>query len=137
MSPEIRSLKAVPETPAPKEVVPPQAPGAVAPSLVNWDDPLLTCLSIIAGLLERPISTKALKAGDMLTYVISQGNAEYGLPAVPDFVGYVALTGSFNYCHGFGYISAAGAGPTSNGMSVSIAPLIMNATRTSPESLGN
>lgn len=63
MSPEIRSLKAVPETPAPKEVVPPQAPGAVAPSLVNWDDPLLTCLSIIAGLLERPISTKALKAG--------------------------------------------------------------------------
>ena len=68
-----------------------KAPGAVAPSLVNWDDPLLTCLSIIAGLLERPISTKALKAGDMLTYVISQGNAEYGLPAVPDFVGYVAL----------------------------------------------
>jgi len=89
------------------------------------------------GAVTTAVSTKALKAGDMLTYVISQGNAEYGLPAVPDFVGYVALTGSFNYCHGFGYISAAGAGPTTNGMSVSIAPLVMNATRTSPESLGN
>jgi ATP-binding cassette, subfamily C, bacterial LapB len=67
MSPELRAVKKVaPEAaPPPKEVkeVPAAAPSAVAPSVVNWDDPLLTCLSILAGLLERPMSTKALKAG--------------------------------------------------------------------------
>ena len=35
----------------------------VAPSLVDFEDPLVRCLSILAGLMNRPISTEALKAG--------------------------------------------------------------------------
>ncbi len=35
----------------------------IAPSQVDYEDPLLTCLSLVAGLLERPISREALKAG--------------------------------------------------------------------------
>ncbi len=36
---------------------------SVAPSQVDYEDPLLTCLALVAGLLERPISREALKAG--------------------------------------------------------------------------
>ena len=36
---------------------------SVAPSQVDYEDPLLTCLSLVAGLLERPISREALKSG--------------------------------------------------------------------------
>jgi ATP-binding cassette subfamily C protein LapB len=35
----------------------------IVPSQVDYEDPLLTCLSLVAGLLERPISREALKAG--------------------------------------------------------------------------
>ena len=35
----------------------------IAPSSVNFEDPLLTCLSIVAGLIHKPISEQALKAG--------------------------------------------------------------------------
>ncbi len=45
-----------------------EAPGQdndwpIAPSQVDYEDPLVTCLSLAAGLLERPISREALKAG--------------------------------------------------------------------------
>jgi hypothetical protein len=36
---------------------------SVAPSQVDYEDSLLTCLSLVAGLLERPISREALKSG--------------------------------------------------------------------------
>ncbi|MEE9479120.1 MAG: cysteine peptidase family C39 domain-containing protein, partial [Kiloniellales bacterium] len=36
---------------------------SVAPSQVDYEGPLLTCLAMVAGLLERPISREALKAG--------------------------------------------------------------------------
>ena len=35
----------------------------IAPSSVNFEDPLLSCLSIVAGLIQKPISEQALKAG--------------------------------------------------------------------------
>ena len=35
----------------------------IAPSQVDYEDPLVACLSLVAGLLERPISREALKAG--------------------------------------------------------------------------
>jgi len=35
----------------------------VAASAVNFEDPLLTCLSFVAGLIQRPISEQALKSG--------------------------------------------------------------------------
>ncbi len=36
---------------------------SIPPSQVDYEDPLLTCLSLVAGQLERPISREALKAG--------------------------------------------------------------------------
>ncbi len=36
---------------------------SISPGAVDWSDPLLNCLSIISGLLERPLSTAALAAG--------------------------------------------------------------------------
>ena len=35
----------------------------IAPSAIDFEDPLLSCLVTLAGLLERPISAEALKAG--------------------------------------------------------------------------
>jgi len=35
----------------------------VPPSQIDYEDPLLTCLALVAGLLERPISREALKSG--------------------------------------------------------------------------
>ncbi len=35
----------------------------IAPSAVDFEDPLLSCLSIVTGLIHRPISEQALKAG--------------------------------------------------------------------------
>ncbi|MGH6947705.1 MAG: type I secretion system permease/ATPase [Kiloniellales bacterium] len=35
----------------------------IAPSAVDFEDPLVACLSTLAGLLQRPISAEALKAG--------------------------------------------------------------------------
>ena len=35
----------------------------IAPSAVNFEDPLLICLSIVASLIQRPISEQALRAG--------------------------------------------------------------------------
>jgi hypothetical protein len=36
---------------------------SVPPSRVDYEDPLLSCLALVAGLLERPISREALKSG--------------------------------------------------------------------------
>ncbi len=35
----------------------------IAPSAIDFEDPLLSCLATLASLLERPISAEALKAG--------------------------------------------------------------------------
>ena len=38
-------------------------PWSPSPALVDFEDPLVSCLSILAGLLQRPVSREALKAG--------------------------------------------------------------------------
>src|SRR3546814_465960 len=45
------------------ESVPPAKSWNVIPSMVDFEDPLVRCLSMLAGLLQRPISSEALKAG--------------------------------------------------------------------------
>ena len=40
-----------------------QANWEIAPSLVDFEDPLITVLSLLSALLHRPVSTEALKAG--------------------------------------------------------------------------
>ena len=41
----------------------PQEQWSVATSSIDYEDPLVTCLSILSALLQRPISTQALKTG--------------------------------------------------------------------------
>ncbi len=45
------------------ESVPQEIGWNVIPSMVDFEDPLVRCLSLLAGLLQRPISAEALKAG--------------------------------------------------------------------------
>src|SRR3546814_17089453 len=45
------------------ESVPPAKSWNVIPSMVDFEDPLVRCLSMLAGLLQRPLSSEALKAG--------------------------------------------------------------------------
>ncbi|MEE9210393.1 MAG: type I secretion system permease/ATPase, partial [Kiloniellales bacterium] len=47
----------------PEEVIEQPEEWQIAPSAIDFEDPLLSCLVTLAGLLERPISAEALKAG--------------------------------------------------------------------------
>ncbi len=53
------------DTPAIKveEVIEAPQEWRIAPSAIDFEDPLLSCLVTLSGLLERPISAEALKAG--------------------------------------------------------------------------
>ncbi len=71
-------------------------------------------------------TSNVVPAGGVLTYVLSNGGGAInssagstasGLSGVPGLVGYVIAQTSFQYCHGFAFISALGAGPTGNGIS--------------------
>ncbi len=46
-----------------EEVLEPPQDWLIAPSAIDFEDPLLSCVVMLAGLLERPISAEALKAG--------------------------------------------------------------------------
>ncbi len=71
--------------------------------------------------------TTVVPAGGLLTYVLSQGSAEWGLDnRAAGFSGYMIAQAQFQYCHAFAYISAQGAGPTSPGMSVGYLALVMD-----------
>ena len=47
----------------PEDVIEQPKEWQIAPSAIDFEDPLLSCLVTLAGLLERPISAEALKAG--------------------------------------------------------------------------
>jgi len=71
--------------------------------------------------------TKTVKAGETLTYVISQNNPTWGLDnRAAGFTGYVVAQTQFQYCHAFAYISPQGALPTTNGMSVGYLGLVLD-----------
>jgi hypothetical protein len=89
--------------------------------------------------------TTVVPAGQVLTYVVSQGSTQWGLDnRGAGFAGYVIAQSAFQYCHAFAYISALGAGPLTVGVSEGYTALILDAgtpalgrTRQSAESLGN
>jgi len=68
-------------------------------------------------------SSNSVPAGQVLTYVLSNGGGSIGtLPNGLDnraagFVGYIIAQAQFQYCHAFAFIGALGAGPTSPGIS--------------------
>jgi len=51
--------KETPQKPQPRR----RSSDFVSPGLVDYEPPVLRCLSLVAGLLGRPVSTVALKAG--------------------------------------------------------------------------
>jgi len=66
--------------------------------------------------------------GTVLLYTLSQGNTNFGLDnRGANFTGYIITQAQFQYCHGFAYISALGAGPTSTGISEGYLALVLDA----------
>ena len=82
-------------------------------------------------------------AGQVLTYTLYSGSPQWGLDnRAAGFTGYMIAQTQFQYCHGFAFISALGAGPTGNGISEGYLALVLDAAtfvRGAPqgESLGN
>jgi len=67
-------------------------------------------------------------SGTVLVYTLSQGNTAIGLDnRGANFTGYLITTAQFQYCHGFAFISALGAGPTSAGISEGYLALVLDA----------
>jgi hypothetical protein len=66
--------------------------------------------------------------GTVLLYTLSQGNTAFGLDnRGANFTGYLITQAQFQYCHGFAFISALGAGPTANGISEGYLALVLDA----------
>jgi hypothetical protein len=62
-------------------------------------------------------TNKVLPAGQVLTYVASSGNADFGLDnRAAGFIGYVITQAQFQYCHAFAFIGALGAGAVTPGV---------------------
>jgi hypothetical protein len=68
-------------------------------------------------------TSNSVPAGQVLTYVLSNGGGSIGTAAngldnrAAGFVGYIIAQAGFQYCHAYAYVSALGAGPTSVGTS--------------------
>ena len=56
-------IKSAPQEPNQKPQPRRRSSDFVSPGLVDYEPPVLRCLSLVAGLLGRPVSTVALKAG--------------------------------------------------------------------------
>jgi hypothetical protein len=54
------------------------------------------------------VTTSAVPSGSELLFTLS-GGGNYGIPATPGFEGYIIARADFQYCHGFAFISDAGA----------------------------
>jgi len=54
------------------------------------------------------VTTSEVPAGGELVFTLSSGG-NYGVPATPGFEGYIIARANFQYCHGFAFISDAGA----------------------------
>jgi hypothetical protein len=66
-------------------------------------------------------------SGTVLVYTLSNGNSAFGLDnRGSNFTGYLIVTAQFQYCHGFAYISALNAGPTSTGISEGYLALVLD-----------
>ena len=68
-----------------------------------------------------------IASGTVMVYTLSQGNTSIGLDnRGANFQGYMITTAQFQYCHGFAFISALGAGPTANGISEGYLALVLD-----------
>jgi hypothetical protein len=86
-----------------------------------------------------PQTSAKVPNGSVLTYVLSTGagniySTTNGITsngmtnAAAGFAGYIIAQAQFQYCHAFAYVSALGAGPTSNGISEGYVALVLDKT---------
>jgi hypothetical protein len=54
------------------------------------------------------VTTSEVPAGSELVFTLSSGG-NFGIPATPGFEGYIIAKANFQWCHGFAFISDAGA----------------------------
>lgn len=81
-----------------------------------------------------PGTPQLVPAGDVLTYILSQGSTRWGLDnRGAGFTGYIIAQTGFQYCHAFAYISPQGALPLTNGMSVGYLGLILDKNNSLPQ----
>jgi hypothetical protein len=74
-----------------------------------------------------PQTSTVVQPGHVLTYVLSTGSTQYGLDGRgAGLTGYIIAQSQFQYCHGYAFISAQGAGPTSPGTSEGYLGIIMD-----------
>jgi len=80
-------------------------------------------------------------AGQILTYVLSTGGGAIGTGpngmnnTAAGFEGYMIVQTGFQYCHGFAFISALGAGPTSPGVSEGYLGIVLDKSPVLPRTL--
>jgi len=80
-------------------------------------------------------------AGQILTYVLSTGGGAIGTGpngmnnTAAGFEGYMIVQTGFQYCHGFAFISALGAGPTSPGISEGYLGIVLDKSPVLPRTL--
>jgi len=71
--------------------------------------------------------TTTIPAGQVLTYTLYNGSTQWGLDnRGAGFTGYMITQAQFQLCHGFAFISALGAGPTSPGLSEGYIALVLD-----------
>jgi len=71
--------------------------------------------------------TTTIPAGQVLTYTLFNGSTQWGLDnRGAGFTGYMITQAQFQLCHGFAFISALGAGPTSPGLSEGYIALVLD-----------
>jgi hypothetical protein len=78
----------------------------------------------------RAQTSAVVRPGEVLTYVASSGSTSWGLDGrAAGFIGYIVVECDFPFAHGFGYISALGAQPTSPGPSSSYLATVIQQDR--------
>jgi len=71
--------------------------------------------------------TTTIPAGQVMTYTLFNGSTQWGLDnRGAGFTGYMITQAQFQLCHGFAFISALGAGPTSAGLSEGYVALVLD-----------
>jgi large repetitive protein len=83
------------------------------------------------------VTTSQVPAGAELLFTLS-GGGNYGIPATPGFQGYIIAQADFQWCHGFAFISDAGAQKFAEGyLAIQLDIPILNRTGVPGENEGH
>jgi len=83
------------------------------------------------------VTTSEVPSGSELVFTLSSGG-NYGIPATPGFEGYIIARANFQYCHGFAFISDAGAQKLAEGyLAIQLDIPVLNRTGVPGENEGH